>query len=503
MPTNGSSYGTYCLGMLIDAALEDELIVERRTWKSLLVRPKAHLSRELKRLGLSPKQVGDCTQALSNDGEEQIAVISVGRGGHQWPNEITIAADQDQLIGAFDPRTDFDLHIPDAQPTPKRSHGASAPCKAAHTRPYLIPIVQKILADGKPRSAQQILEIGIAQGLLPKTMLRKNLYGHLVQYIERTKAHDRKPLIIQNQTDRTFTINQPPDDWPDIPTPEPPDQNQSQDPQRKAVIETLTKTSTGTNPTDFEIAVCEAFEYLGYIAKHIGGERNPDGVIDAPLGPKAYRSMIECKTSVKGLVQGSGFVTEAIKYKDEYHADYCAVIGPKFEQLGTLDAELQTHKVALWTVADLVRILSMATNPYETIPLFDPGRASNVLDDIEWERRHGRAKRVRTIANVLLEEGWKAQVLAAKEGPREEAPLLNEDAAMMLVDAWLEKQGAQTGCTRADVRAAFDYLTSPLVARAIDADANGGAIVLLGSPSIATVAVETRRKWLKLKTPTY
>ncbi|HXM19211.1 MAG TPA: hypothetical protein VN934_10460, partial [Candidatus Tumulicola sp.] len=137
------------------------------------------------------------------------------------------------------------------------------------------------------------------------------------------------------------------------------------------------------------------------------------------------------------------------------------------------------------------------------IPLFDPGRASNVLDDIEWERRHGRAKRVRTIANVLLEEGWKAQVLAAKEGPREEAPLLNEDAAMMLVDAWLEKQGAQTGCTRADVRAAFDYLTSPLVARAIDADANGGAIVLLGSPSIATVAVETRRKWLKLKTPTY
>jgi len=122
----------------------------------------------------------------------------------------------------------------------------------------------------------------------------------------------------------------------------------------------------------------------------------------------------------------------------------------------------------------------MATNPYEMIPLFDPGRASNVLDDIEWERRHGRAKRVRTIANVLLEEGWKAQVLAAKEGPREEAPLLNEDAAMMLVDAWLEEQGAKTGCTHADVRSAFDYLTSPLVARAIHGEEGISPIILLG-----------------------
>jgi hypothetical protein len=57
-------------------------------------------------------------------------------------------------------------------------------------------------------------------------------------------------------------------------------------------------------------------------------------------------------------------------------------------------AKLGEHKVALWTVADLVRILSMATNPYEIIPLFDHGRTSDVLDDIEWEHRHGRAKRV-------------------------------------------------------------------------------------------------------------
>ena len=81
---------------------------------------------------------------------------------------------------------------------------------------------------------------------------------------------------------------------------------------------------------------------------------------------------------------------------------------------------------------------------------------------------------------MLLEEGWKAQVLAAKESPREEAPLLNEDAAMMLVDAWLEKQGAKTGCTRGEVRSAFDYLTNPLINSATYTDDGRRAIILCG-----------------------
>ena len=119
------------------------------------------------------------------------------------------------------------------------------------------------------------------------------------------------------------------------------------------------------------------------------------------------------------------------------------------------------------------------TNPFEMIPLFGSGRASNALDEIMWERGHGRAKRVRTIANVLLEEGWKAQVLAAKESPREEAPLLTEDAAMMLIDGWLAQQGSQTGSTRADVRAAFDYLTNPLVGHSTYTEA-GKALIMLG-----------------------
>ena len=464
MPSDTSDEAIQWLYLLLDAASGRELHVKQKAWSKLPDEMKTPFANVLKRREIPEENIESCLLAHTEDPDEQIAVLNVWTIDEDDPEDfLLLAADHEGLLGEYE-RSSDDEELPQYE-------------LMARGRPYLIPIVQQILADGKPRTAEEILEIAIAKGLLPKTTLRKNLYGHLIQYIERTKAHGRKPLIIQNPTDRTFTINQPPDDWPDIPIAEPPEPSA----QVKQVIDKLTATSTGTNPTDFELAVCAAFEQLGYIAKHIGGEMNPDGVIVAPLGPKAYRSIVECKTSVKGLVPGTEFVTEAIKHKDEYKADYCIVVGPKFGQLGTLDAELQTHKVALWTVADLVRALTIQTNPYEMISLFGSGRASNALDEIMWERGHGRAKRVRTIANVLLKEGWKAQVLAAKESPREEAPLLTEDAAMMLVDGWLAKQGAQTGCSREDVRAAFDFLTSPLTNRAIYVDDDKRAAVITAS----------------------
>ena len=447
---------------LLEAANSHGLHVRRVDWVELPEALKANFNPVLQRRRVDETLIDSCL--LAHVGDDRVAVVYAREGdGGEPEDSLILIADNDGLFVEWQaPPEDDEWPQYDIM---------------ARGRPYLIPIVQQILADGKPRTAEEILEIGIAKGLLPKTTLRKNLYGHLIQYIERTKAHGRKPLIIQNPTDRTFSINQPPDDWPDIPIPEPPEPS----PQVKQVIDRLTATSTGTNPTDFELAVCEAFEQLGYIAKHIGGEMNPDGIIDAPLGPKAYRSIVECKTSVKGLVPGTEFVTEAIKYKDAYHADYCIVVGPRFGQLGTLDSELQTHKVALWTVADLVRALTIRTNPYEMIPLFGPGRASNALDDIEWERRHGRAKRVRTIANVLMEEGWKAQVLAAKESPREEAPLLTEDAAMMLGRRLVGKTGRADWLHSWGRSGSVEFLTSPIIGRALYVDEGRRAVVVVRS----------------------
>lgn len=44
---------------------------------------------------------------------------------------------------------------------------------------------------------------------------------------------------------------------------------------------------------------------------------------------------------------------------------------------------------------------------------------------------------------------------------------LTDDSAMMLIDTWLQIKGATSGVTREEVISAFDYLTSPLVNRAV------------------------------------
>ena len=81
------------------------------------------------------------------------------------------------------------------------------------------------------------------------------------------------------------------------------------------------------------------------------------GYLDAPLGPLAYRAMVECKTG-----SANGFVTqpniaEAAKYREAYGAAYCLLIGPAFGAQTTLASDLRTHGVSAWTVEDLAAVV--------------------------------------------------------------------------------------------------------------------------------------------------
>ena len=123
--------------------------------------------------------------------------------------------------------------------------------------------------------------------------------------------------------------------------------------------------------------------------------------------------------------------------------------------------ELHNHGVSAWTVEDLQTLLRIGANPLEMKALFAPGFASDALEDLLWERHHGRAKRVRLIADAIVRAGWATQ--AGYSGVPAEAPRITEDVAMVLVDQDLAALGNAATCSRDDVRAALDYLASPLV----------------------------------------
>jgi hypothetical protein len=283
-------------------------------------------------------------------------------------------------------------------------------------------------------------------------------------------------------------LNHAPDDWPDLDlTGLPALTNSAHLPADvQKAIDGLQRTAQQTDPTAFEIAVCEAFNQLGFIATHVGGTGQPDGYADALLGPRAYRIMIECKLSADIGDSHSAAAAEATKFKDTYRGPYCILVAPSYEGEVTFASELQVHNVSAWTVDDLTRALQAGCNALDFEGLSKPGFAEDLLDDFLWDRRHGRAKRLRVIASIVIQEGLRQQRLDHALGDGSQAPHFNIDVAMSVVDTFLGANGATGACAREDVQAAFEWVTSPYVGRAVWLNETHDAIVLCAGAPLST-----------------
>jgi hypothetical protein len=336
-----------------------------------------------------------------------------------------------------------------------------------------------ILADGKARTADEILAIGVQRGLFAADMTRKRIYTALSQYVERAAGRGRKPRITEDAQHR-FMLNHAPDDWPNLDLTGLPALTNSVPltPQTQDAIDALARAAAQTDPTAFEIAVCEAFNHLGFAATHVGGNGQPDGYADALLGPLAFRIMIECKLSADIGDSHSAAAAEAAKFKDTYKGNYCILAAPSYEGEVTFASELQVHNVSAWTVDDLTRAIQAGCTALDVKALLNAGFAEDALDDLLWDRLHGRKKRLRVIASVIMQEGLRQQRLDHTLGDGSQAPHFNVDVAMSIVDTFLGSSGTTAACAREDVQAAFEWLTSPYVGRAVWLDGAHDAIVL-------------------------
>jgi hypothetical protein len=336
-------------------------------------------------------------------------------------------------------------------------------------RGHVIDAALLILSDGHPRTGDEIWTEARRRHLLAHTQ-QKDVYIALVAYIERHSGQGRWCSIVQD-VDRRFRLNHPLDDWPDpkvpLPTRKP---VQGLDELRRD----LEKTQRGPDSTAYEAAVCRAFEALGFVVQHVGGNGAPDGVLDAPLGPLAYRSMLECKRAKQHWVLQPD-AAEAARYRKPYDAKYSSMVGPAFEQSVNLRDELMEHRVSCWTTDDLLQCLENSYDPYEMEALFVPGFVRQHIDDVMWERTHGSPKRIAVVCDFLRESAARVQ-LPPRANPAD-APRLDTNAALLLVDGALTALGAHIPCTSADVIAAFRHLTDPLVGAAIYADTAQTAIV--------------------------
>jgi hypothetical protein len=242
------------------------------------------------------------------------------------------------------------------------------------------------------------------------------------------------PEIMQIEKTGQFRINRPADDWPDVTLQ--PRLSWIVPAKRTAVIERLRASATGKDPDAFEVAACDAFGLLNFVAEHIGGHGHADGVLMAPLGIDGYRAILECKTASPAGVVSNPSPDEAARFRAEHDAEYSILLGPAFQNEASLDDELRQHGVSLWTVDDLVTALEEEICPSEVRGLLKPGRVKSALEALLWERDHGRPKRVAVIADIIVRRGWEHQVGLIRSGvlPARSSPLTKEAIGILVED---------------------------------------------------------------------
>lgn len=206
---------------------------------------------------------------------------------------------------------------------------------------------------------------------------------------------------------------------------------------------------------------------MGFVATHIGGFSRPDGIIEAPLGPLSFRAVIECKSVPSGGVARIPQVEEPARFRDQIGAEFAVLVGPAFKDETSLRAELLTHKVSLWTVQDIVDALRIDVDAFECRQLFAAGPVHDGLASLEWQRIHGAEKRVLYVRQILRREGYATQRSLVGRVARAEAPVLSLDAAMLLVEAELQKAGITDMATREEIKTAMDDLVRAEEATAV------------------------------------
>jgi hypothetical protein len=142
------------------------------------------------------------------------------------------------------------------------------------------------------------------------------------------------------------------------------------------------------SPNEFEDAIKNAFDFLGFDAELIGGSGDTDVILTANIGKESYKVTVDGKTSVYGKINDGGIDWLSLKdHKQKNQADFVVVIGPAFSG-GNLEKRANDHGICLLKTDELIQLV----NAHSEFPftLFDlknlftgKGERSSQLNDLK------------------------------------------------------------------------------------------------------------------------
>ncbi len=134
------------------------------------------------------------------------------------------------------------------------------------------------------------------------------------------------------------------------------------------LITQLKETQRKSNdPNIFEKVIAEAFNFLGFEAKHIGGKNEPDILIED------YKVILDGKSTKEGVIVSESAIgfDRLERYKEKYKTIFIGVIGPGFSE-GCIRKTAKKRGVILIETEAICKILkNHAIYPYETNRIVD------------------------------------------------------------------------------------------------------------------------------------
>ena len=238
------------------------------------------------------------------------------------------------------------------------------------------------------------------------------------------------------------------------------------------LFDRIVKASTvSTNPTEFELAVRDAFDFLGFDAKHLGGSGKTDVLVDARLGSDiSYRIAIDAKTTASASVSDDQVNWLTLRdHRKLHNAGYSMIVGPN-PSAGRLLERAQDEGVAVLSAEALARLCrSHAAQPLglaDYKSMFESGGYANLAHIAE---RSAAAGRLAALARRLL------------DAIREDAEQFGHVIARDLHRALARDEGTIVA-TESEIQGLLHILASPLVG-AIQGDPDSG-YVLACSPTV-------------------
>jgi hypothetical protein len=149
-----------------------------------------------------------------------------------------------------------------------------------------------------------------------------------------------------------------------------------------------------TDSTGFELAIAEAFRFLGFQAEHKSGPGDTDVLVTAALGQETYRAVVDGKSSRHGRVGNQQVDWMALsRHKSLHKADYILVVAPNFSSGDLLDNAVKTD-AALLTAEDLAAVVRLhASMPLSLVDLRELFRYAGMPVALSYRSSASKKKR--------------------------------------------------------------------------------------------------------------